>query len=315
MILLTESPHQNIYQWGSNLYVQDRGIKKMIYSGYKPDSHWKSIIAQMLIIFYIMDKKLFTINQMQINSNFYIKDLNVFGDNRQYWQYTLNNIDYYIPNFGHLLMFDHDYKDLTETNKQQYKVLMKYLDDDTDYIKRNIVENAINCFNSNNFGSKFTEIGGVSLTSTIGDLFNKISSDLVDNKDKLITGGKSWCEFIEPYIREYIHNRVGTPIRDLEYNYIKKNDTRPIPFKKGELVIYEERFETYKILLFVNTVDSENSLCISREDKVSSKYEYVDIRVPTGLLYHYSEYENIKQDGKNGDPFIGYDHIIERYIL
>jgi hypothetical protein len=53
MILLTESPNQNIFQWASNYYVQNKGIRKMVYSGYKPESHWKSIISQMLIIFYV----------------------------------------------------------------------------------------------------------------------------------------------------------------------------------------------------------------------------------------------------------------------
>ena len=32
-------------------------------------------------------------------------------------------------------------------------------------------------------------------------------------------------------------------------------------------------------------------------------------------MYHYSEYEPIKQDCKLGEPIIGYETIIERYIL
>ena len=317
MILLTESPNQNIYQWGSNLYVQDKGIKKMIYSGYKPESHWKSIIAQMLIIFYIMDKYSFTIREMEINANFYIKDLNVFGDNKQYWQYSINNIDYYIPNFGHLLMLDHNYKDLRKKNgnindKEEFKVLMKYLNDDEKIIKQTLIDNAINCFHPNNFGSKFTEIGGVNLTNNISKIFNDIEEKLNEERDNFINGSIEWISIIEPFIREYIHNRVGTQIRDLELNYVKKNETRPIPFKKGELVIYEEKFETYKILLFLTTTKPELCKCITK-NIITSEYEVNEY--PIGLLYHYSEYDTIKQDGKQGETIIGYDHIIERYIL
>ena len=95
MLLLTESPNQNIYQWASNTYVKDRSIQKMTHSGFKPDKHWKSVIAQMLIIFYTMDKYCFTVREMKMNANFYIKDLNIYGDVKQFWQYTIENIDYY----------------------------------------------------------------------------------------------------------------------------------------------------------------------------------------------------------------------------
>jgi hypothetical protein len=63
---------------------------------------------------------------------------------------------------------------------------------------------------------------------------------------------------------EYIHNRVGTPLRDLEYPYIRKNDSRPRPFKIGELVIYEEKYETYKILLFIKNTDKTTCECVTK---------------------------------------------------
>jgi hypothetical protein len=323
MILLTESPNQNIFQWGSNAYVQNKGIRKMIYSGYKPESHWKSIISQMLIIFYVMDKYNFTIREMDINSNFYVKDLNVYGDNKQYWQYTIKNIDYYIPNFGHLLMFDHNYKDLKLIqNLNKHKIIMKdEFGDDVEEIKKTILENALNCFNPNNFSGVFSDMGGVSLSSNVGNLFTRIYTELSDinndevRKNKFIkndSSGDSWEKILEKYLINYIHNRVGTSIRDLEVNYIRKNDSRPIPFKPGQLVIYEEKYETYKILLVVKN-NTDNCTCITRNDTDSN--EFINIDCPKDMLFHYSENETIKQDGKQGEPMIGYDYIIERYIL
>ena len=320
MILLTESPNQNIYQWGSNIYVQDRGIRKMIYSGFKPETHWRSIIAQMFIIFYLMDKFKFTIREMDINSNFYIKDLNVYGDNKQYWQYTIENIDYYIPNHGHLVMLDHNYKDLTRTeNIGKNKIIMGDFGDDSNEIFNTIIDNAINCFHPNNFGSKFLEIGGVGLSPSIGDLFNQIEKDLIDKKNELNSGNPDaiqpdqfWSWFIRKYLINYVHNRAGTPIRDLEVIYIRKIDSRPRPFKVGELVVWEEKFENYKILLVIENKDPNYCKCISK-NLVSNEYIITDI--PKDLMYHYSEYEPIKQDGKLGEPIIGYETIIERYIL
>ena len=329
MVLLTESPNQNIFQWASNYYVQNKGIRKMVYSGYKPENHWKSIISQMLIIFYIMDKYSFTIREMDINANFYVKDLNVYGDNKQYWQYTIENIDYYIPNFGHLLMFDHNYKDLVlPENIGFHKIIMKSeFGDDEDEIKKTIVDNAINCFNPNNFSGQFSQLGGVSLSTGIGDLFNKIYEDLKESRDKLINSNKdtsistgtgtnpddkiTWSYFLRKYLVPYIHNRVGTPIRDLEVNYIRKNETRAKPFKPGEIVIWEEKYETYRIVLWLSSKDKTTCTCISKDD-ISN--EYIKIDCPVDLLYHYSEFETIKQDGKQGEPMIGYDYIIERYI-
>jgi hypothetical protein len=321
MILLTESPNQNIFQWGSNSYIQNKGIRKMVYSGYKPESHWKSIISQMLIIFYIMNKYNFTIREMDINANFYVKDLNVYGDNKQYWQYTIENIDYYIPNFGHLLMFDHNYKDLVKPeNLNKQKIIMKdEFNNDSEEIRETILENAINCFNPNNFSGSYSEMGGVNLSNNILELLNRIYKDLKeinDNSEKKnnfikdINDENTWGKILKKYLINYIHNRVGTVIRDLEVNYIRKNDSRPIPFKPGQLVILEEKFETYKIVLVIK--NDSNCLCITR-DQTSN--EFIEIEYPKDILYHYLENETIKQDSKQGEPMIGYDYIIERYIL
>lgn len=319
MVLLTESPNQSIFQWGSNYYVQNKGIRKMVYSGYKPETHWKSIMAQMLIIFYIMNKYCFTIREMDISSNFFIKDLNVYGDNKQYWEYSINNIDYYIPNFGHLLMLDHNYKDLVKPeNKDKKKIIMKEIfDDEENEIRETIVENAINCFNPDNFSGTFQQIGGVSLSNGVIELFKKIHKYFVDNQDDLKSNDNNtretiWKQLIQDHLINYIHNRVGTSIRDLEVNYIRKIETRARPFKPGELVILEEKYETYKIVLWLKSVDSTKCICINKNDTTG---EYVEEEYTIDMLYHYSEYETIKQDGKQGEPMIGNDHILERYII
>jgi len=114
------------------------------------------------------------------------------------------------------------------------------------------------------------------------------------------------------YRLEFIHNRTGTPLRDLEFPYIRKNDTRPRPFKTGELVIWEEKYETYKILLFIKNIGDKRCECVGK-NLMTNLYETKDI--PVDLLYHYSELETIKQDGKLGEPVIGPEHILERYIL
>lgn len=320
MLLLTESPNQNIYQWSSNTYTNKRGIHTMIHSGFKPESHWKSVIAQILIIFYTMDKYLFTIREMKIQDNFYIKDINIHGDTKQFWQYTIGNIDYYIPNFGNLVMFDHNYKELVKPeNKNKFRIMMKdEFEDDTDEIRSTIILNAIECF-TNNFSDIFKDDGGAPPPSSIIEIFKNIQQELIDKNEKIKSGeikyDKLWENIILKYMCnfEFIHNRVGTPLRDLEYPYIMKNDTRPRPFKTGELVIWEEKFETYKILLFVENNSKTSCKCI-KKDLNTNLYEVID-NIAIDLLYHYAQSESIKQDGKLGEPVITYEQILERYIL
>lgn len=316
MILLTESPNQNLYQWGSNSYVQDRGVRKMVYSGYKQDDHWKSVIAQMLITFYVMNKYKFTIREMSVETNFYLKDLNVYGDNKQYWQYTIGGIDYYIPNYGHLLMCDHNYKDLIKPeNLSKYKVIAEAMGDEISDIKKTITENAFICFSSNNFGETFHQAGGIGLSDPIKNIFERINKYIGDNKANLekIDNDKDWDDFIKEQLLGlgYIHNRVGTPIRDLEVRYIRKNDSRPKIFKTGELVIFEEKFETYKILLVIANNDEKLCRCVGKDS--SGVYETKDYS--KDLLYKYSEYETIKQDIKPGEPMISQESIVEKYLL
>ena len=268
-----------------------------------------------------MNKFCFTIREMKIQSNFYIKDLNIYGDIKQYWQYTIGNIDYFIPNFGHLVMFDHNYNELVDpVNKGKYRIMMKdEFGDVEDEIKSVIISNAIECLSAKSFGSIFTIDGGVGLSENIGNLLNEIEKELIDLredvKNRKIKQDEFWGHIICKFMikLDYIHNRVGTPVRDIEYNYIRKNDSRPRPFKVGELVIYEEKFETYKILLFIKNINESTCECIGK--KLNTDLYEIISNVPRDLLYHYSELDTIKQDGKLGEPIIGYEHILERYIL
>ena len=111
---------------------------------------------------------------------------------------------------------------------------------------------------------------------------------------------------------EYIHNRVGTLIRDTEIQYVRKVDLRPRAFKPGELVIWEEKYDTYKIVLVQENNNETICQCLTKDEKSN---QYIPKPIPKDLLFHYSEFETIKQDGKLGEPVIGIDYILERYIM
>jgi hypothetical protein len=300
IILLTESPNLNIYAWGSDTYIKERNIQKQVYSGYKTDNMWESVIFQMLATFYTMDKHKFTLNDMKLPNNFYIKDINVLGDSPQFWKYQIKDIDFYVPNYGHLLLCDSDYHDLDDST--QFKVIGKFLNSNVDEaeIKRQIKINAINCLSLNNYGQEFKNIGGIRPSDNIMSLLDKITND--------IKSDIGFEQVIERNFLKYLHNRVGTPLRDTELPYVKKTDVRP--FRKGQLVIWEKNYDSYEIVLYLSNVGEYECSCASKENN-----QWVVKHVNKDLIYHYSEYETIKQDMKPGEPYMNMDYIIESYTL
>ena len=51
-----------------------------------------------------------------LENNVYIKDLKVNSENRDHWVYNLNGLDYYVPNYGYLVVFDSKFTDQTLPN-------------------------------------------------------------------------------------------------------------------------------------------------------------------------------------------------------
>ena len=299
IILLTESPNMNIYSWASDAYIKEYNIQKQVYSGFKPENVWEGIIFQILVVFYIMNKLKFTFREMQLQNNFYIKDINVFGDSPQFWKYKINDVDYYIPNYGHLLMFDSDYHDLETSNSK--KIIGKFLNTtDDDEITKTIKENALRCINSNNFGQEFKNIGGIRPSDNILKLIDNINAD--------IRADRTYEEIIQNNFLKYLHNRIGTPLRQTEISYVRKLDVTP--FRMGQLVVWEKNYETYEIVLYLKSTNDYECKCASTENN-----SYVIKNVNMDLIYHYSNYDTIKQDSKPGEPYLGLDYIIETYVL
>ncbi len=311
--LLTESPNMNLIQWTSNLYSSEANINKQLYTGFKTQESWEPILFQMLAVFYLMDKLEFTIVEMNLLNNFFVKDVAQYdGSGNQFWIYRINNIDFYVPCKGELLLVDSDYHNVTK----KYKIVMKNftVNNSTDIkdIKDEVRSNAKNCFDFNNFTGSSAVTLGIARPDCVQPIFNGIYSNLYNpdptDSSKLI----SYEKLLLDYFGKFLHNRIGTLIRDNEKDYIKKIDVTP--FKRGELVIYEDKYETYEILLYLENVDEYKCNCITRK-VVNGKVEVSPKSVSKDMLYHYSDYEQIKQDILPGQPSISSEYLIETYIL
>lgn len=112
MTILTESPNYSLYMWGSNIQNIDRNVSTMTQLGFKPPKLWTNIIEQIIISFYVMFKYKFVFKEMDIKSNFFIKVINKNNNEPSFWKYNIKGINYYIRNFGNLLLVDSSYQNL-----------------------------------------------------------------------------------------------------------------------------------------------------------------------------------------------------------
>jgi hypothetical protein len=303
-IILTESPNKNIIQWATNYYKNNRNVNTLVYSGFKTEKVWKNIIIQMLLSFFVMYKYEFVFTEMSLQDNFYIKDLNIKNIN-SYWIYNIDGIDFYIPNYGYLLLIDHSYK-----NNNDYKITAKVFNDDSDDIKLCVINNIKKCLNQNNFTNE--NFKGTTPPASILNYINNINKQFINDSNYDDTS--KFKNIICESLKDYVHNRVGTSLRggpphSNEVSYIIKNNISP--FRSGQLIIYEEKFDSYMIVLFIEYIDETNSRCITKDNNNKNIIK----ELPNDLLYHYSEFETIPQDIKSGDTIFTEENLIEKYYI
>ena len=112
LVLLTEAPTSSLIQWASSIYESFGTVKKMISTGYHVPDVWKVILFQLVYIYAILQKKGIYIRNVSLENNIYIKD--IFSEPKAIgsWIYKVDNIEYYIPNYGYVVMFDSKYSDI-----------------------------------------------------------------------------------------------------------------------------------------------------------------------------------------------------------
>jgi hypothetical protein len=161
--------------------------------------------------------------------------------------------------------------------------------------------NAMKCLNSNNFGQEFKNNGGYKPSEYIINLLNSINDDIRNNN-------LTFDQIIQRNFLKFLHNRIGTPLRQLELPYVRKTDVKP--FRKGQLVVWEKSYDTFEIVLFLDNKDMYIYNCASKDGN-----SIVIKDINKDLIYHFSDYETIKQDMKPGEPYMSMDYVIETYNL
>lgn len=309
LILLTEAPTTSLVTWSSTVYESYGSKKIMVATGFHSLEVWKVILFQLIYIFAILQKHNIYMVNVSLEKNFFVKDIfsdiNAIGS----WIYKIDNIDYYIPNYGYILQFDSSYSDpeqLIELNtrqpvpptEHQYKIKGK-LFDSSDY-KSHILEQFKNIINPDNFSHMLTLKGATrpddNVITILRNIRERITNDNIKDINKLIP----------LFFSEFIHNRVGSLLLKSEKDNINML-SRP-NFRKGNLMIWQERYQEFKWVVYVEP--EPNSLKHKIITRNNDRTEIISVFANT--LFSYPENETVLPDSSKK---LKYDenHIYETY--
>jgi len=253
IIMLTEAPTTSFIQWFTISYEPSGSIKKMISTGYHTEKVWETIIFQLIYIFSVLEKFNIYIDTLSLENNFFIKDVDFNPTSIGSWIYNINNIDYYIPNYGYILMFDSNYADLTKQSFDRnikYKIMSSKLYGinnnlsnntvlDEKNIKTLILDQFKNLINFNNWESIGHSTHYNTIPNKIKELLTEIHTYITVNVDYQIKD--IFAEI--PHFRIFLHNKVGTILTKDERTKIDLIQIQDI--KKGILCVHKVSADNY----------------------------------------------------------------------
>ena len=338
LVIITESPTYNLVSWASNLYLKDGNIKRMINRGSHSKEEWTNILFQLMVALYAMEKTKIYIENFSLKNNVYIKDLTLKGQVTNYWKYTIDHIDYYLPNLGYLVLIDSNFVDKKDNspstllqsvasatatvatssvplttiqpNKPEAKIggmcLGTYNTLSEGVIQKKVFDMFKESFNVNNFGKDFEQMGGVSLPADVKSLLIDIQKDIISDSTN---STNTILPYFIKYMKKYTHNRIGTLLKESELPNVRTQDIpQLINTTKGMLALQTTSGTTYKVVLVCS--EPNNSMVKILSDK-SKNLE--DIAISS--LAEYSNTEKIQQTFKPNEASMNEEDLLETYIL
>lgn len=315
LLLLTEAPTSGFLQWSGPIYEKFGTIRKMISTGHHTPEVWKSIIFQLLFACAVLEKSQILIENFSLENNVFIKDIFTDYNSIGSWIYKINGINYYIPNYGYILMIDSKYSDINteqEFNKsiideQKFKIYSSKIFSNNSNIKDSEIKDKIiqqfkNILNPDNYRHKLNVDGGGKIDDSIIDLLSKIHNN-IKNED----GNNNISSLLPEFFGNFVHNRVGTLLYRTEIENINIL-SRP-NFNKGNLLVYQKRYQEYIWVIYVESIDRFRQKIITKNDNT-----YSSIIVFSGSLFGYPENEKIIPEPRYNMKYDEYN-IYETYNL
>jgi hypothetical protein len=315
LTIVTEAYHYNFYQWASRQYETRGIVEKMTATGFYDKSVWLSIYFQIIQALYTLQVNGIYIKDMTLEDNVYIKDLQIVDKSRGYWEYVVDGVTYYVPNFGYMVMIDTNYKDIkvdltmdsVDCNghaKRKYKI---YTSDifgkryKLDQIQHFVYENYKSIVNINCFTDTYTRNMVNRPPSEIMELLQQMSADPEENLG----------EVLKKYFPMFMNNRIGS--------YVKPNveiaNLQPIGIGSiavGDVVAEVITDNVYKWAIVSKILPDNKVEIISRTEPRSATFVTKDILVSS--LEKYTDAVRLEQNPCFG-LYYTFEELIETYYL
>ena len=312
LVAVTESPTHNIITWCSPQYQGQGSVKTMISTGHRTVKEWKSVLFQFVYTFAVLQKHKILFENLSLENNFFIKDTYANSSNLGYWIYKSENINFYVPNYGYILLFDSKYVDTKynndntidkklDINKKRFKIISDTLYQNNNGDRNGIVSNIQahiyhsfkNIIYKSNFNNILKKHGAHiphnDITKLLDDMYNNSETDIF--------------KYLLKYFKEYCHNKIGLTLTENEHKLINLS-VRPI-IKAGKMCVLQLRFNEYIWVQVVKAVGTnrtrilmKNSVSNSVEDKIVANHRL--------LAFHQNETVSL-------NPPLNDSNLIESY--
>lgn len=329
LVALTEAPTYNLYRWASREYHSLGNIHRMMNTGYHKSEVWASILFQLMVALYVLQLNNIAFNNFSLEDHVYVKDITQHENVIMYWKYKIDNFEYYIPNYGYLLMIDSNYKDidgshatLIKTKDSIFKIYSNIYGGNTvneDSLKNLCFESFIRAFDPNTFTNAFTNYGGVKPPADIITLITNIYNEASQRKNTDIS------HYIYKHMYKFLNNRTGTYLSELEMKHVRRDG--PKEFDRGQILVHEVAANTFKFVVYVGQTTT-NVANINQQgpgqvnnmvDILTKSNPKDDIikqeSVGIGALFAYSSTETILQNYKPTEFNLNEEELLETYTV
>ncbi|AXN90949.1 hypothetical protein nvc1_031 [Namao virus] len=234
LVMVTESPKYNIYNWASKMYDDDGQKMVMVHSGYHVPQTWYSIFLQLIFALITMNSNQIYIPQMSLERNVYITvQKNTQDVCNGYWRYVFCNTYFYVPCCGYVVVIDTCFSKAKDEGVS------------VEIGKCLSVDDICKLFDKDQFGRNFISNGGLPPSEPVMRLMDFIHHEFATMRHKPnLTKDDFYGVLIEmafyltnlvPRPIDFLHHRIGKYLFDNE-NYLK---TKKTDFMRGDLVVYE----------------------------------------------------------------------------
>lgn len=300
IIMLTESPTYTLLKWASTVYNYNGNVRRIERTGSHSPKIWYSILFQIMAGLYAMYKADISIENMSMGNNIFIREVQYSMPSQNIWKYIIDNIDYYIPNYGYVVVIDSHYKIAHGANPDNI-IIGRSLGTSENAMRQSLFNNALSILNTNNFGQKFIQEGGCALNPYVTQKISEINRSLGEdrgNPDILFS------DIIRNHLDMFIHNRIGTKVKDTEMANTSQLTSSDV--KAGTIVIHKIR-EFSRFALYLAFDRGTHQLYGKDEDDGKLK-----LLPDTGInILNYNG--SLDQDIKINEP--NYLNVIETYNM